>query len=106
MGYRSAVFGCWKCKRSTVVYTWPGHEVFGTDTPPEGKPATIQWRYSKTAEGSYWANTCKHCGALIGDWFLYYEPGAPFADDNGSDSESGAARRGAPGGGAHGGDPL
>lgn len=34
--------------------------------------------YSKTAEGSYWANHCKFCGALQGDFFLHSEPGGAF----------------------------
>lgn len=34
--------------------------------------------YSKTAESSYWANHCEHCGALQGDFFLHLEPGGAF----------------------------
>jgi hypothetical protein len=34
--------------------------------------------YSKTAESSYWANHCEHCGALQGDFFLHSEPGGAF----------------------------
>lgn len=34
--------------------------------------------YSKTAESSYWANHCDHCGALQGDFFLHSEPGGAF----------------------------
>lgn len=34
--------------------------------------------YSKTAESSYWANHCEHCGALQCDFFLHSEPGGAF----------------------------
>lgn len=34
--------------------------------------------YSHTAESSYWANHCEHCGALQGDFFLHSEPGGAF----------------------------
>lgn len=34
--------------------------------------------YSKTIEGSYWANHCEHCGALQGDFHLHSEPGGAF----------------------------
>lgn len=34
--------------------------------------------YSRMAEGSYWANHCKHCGALQGDFHLHSEPGGAF----------------------------
>jgi len=34
--------------------------------------------YSKTAESSYWANHCEHCGALQGDFFLHSEPDGAF----------------------------
>jgi len=79
MEYTGAEYHCWRCGRLTTVYTWAGHEMWGKAAPPPGKPASIKWIYSRTAEGSYWANTCLHCGVVIGDWYLYDEPGAPFA---------------------------
>lgn len=39
---------------------------------------TFQFRYSKTVQGKYYANTCPRCGTLSGDFFLHSEPGAPF----------------------------
>jgi hypothetical protein len=47
----------------------------------------IEWRFSRTAGDSYWANICPHCGALFGDFFLHCEPGGAFFpedDDNAS----------------------
>lgn len=34
--------------------------------------------YSRTVGGRYWANHCKHCGALQGDFHLHSEPGGAF----------------------------
>ena len=34
--------------------------------------------YSKTAESSYWANHCEHCGALQGDFFSTFRTGRRF----------------------------
>ena len=43
----------------------------------------IEWRFSRTAGDSYWANICPHCGALFGDFYLHSEPGgAFFPEDN------------------------
>jgi len=34
--------------------------------------------FSKKAEGSYFMNHCKHCGAKLGDFFMHNEPGGAF----------------------------
>ncbi|MFD0894733.1 hypothetical protein KBB96_05050 [Luteolibacter ambystomatis] len=39
--------------------------------------ASIQRRYSKTAETEYYMNLC-HCGAPFGDYFMFNEPGHAF----------------------------
>jgi hypothetical protein len=39
---------------------------------------TFQRKYSKTVGYEYFANTCRRCGVLYGDFYLYDEPGAPF----------------------------
>ena len=39
---------------------------------------TFKLKYSKTVQGSYFANTCPSCGMLSGDFHLHSEPGAPF----------------------------
>ena len=49
---------------------------------------TFRLAYSEATAGAYWANHCKHCGALLSDHDLHCEPGAPFMPD----SESAAAR--------------
>ena len=75
--YRYAPFGCWKCKKETLVFSWPGHE---NDIAPRpaGRPRTVQYRYSKVVGGKYWANVCGHCNILRGDFFLYSEPDSPL----------------------------
>lgn len=35
--------------------------------------------FSKTINGKYWANHCKHCDALQGDFFMHEEPGGEFS---------------------------
>ena len=37
----------------------------------------MRWMTSHTANATYLANTCEHCNALQGDWFIG-EPDAPF----------------------------
>ncbi|HMI04872.1 MAG TPA: DUF5710 domain-containing protein [Pedobacter sp.] len=37
-----------------------------------------QYRYSKTAEDSFWANTCKYCGILQSTFEQHEEPGGVF----------------------------
>lgn len=44
----------------------------------QGKVPTFLFRYSKTVEGKYFANTCPRCKVIYGDFFLHDEPGAPF----------------------------
>lgn len=38
----------------------------------------FKYSFSKAIQFSYWANTCKHCGILQGDFELHDEPGGPF----------------------------
>lgn len=35
--------------------------------------------YSRMAGESYWGNCCEHCKSLQGDFYLFEEPGSPFA---------------------------
>lgn len=44
----------------------------------QSKVPTFVFRYSKTIEGKYFANTCPRCKVIYGDFFLHDEPGAPF----------------------------
>ena len=69
---------CWKCDARIAVYTWPEHQMWSDTCPEEGRPATVRLMHSETAQGEYWANSCSHCGAIQGDWFLYTEPDGPF----------------------------
>jgi hypothetical protein len=62
---------CWKCSKTTPVYTWKGAP-YAKETPPNPVPDTIKYKYSKTAKDSYWVNVCIHCQASQGDNFLYF----------------------------------
>jgi len=44
----------------------------------QSKVPTFLFRYSKTVEGKYFANTCPRCKVIYGNFFLHDEPGAPF----------------------------
>jgi len=35
--------------------------------------------FSKTVNGTYWANHCKFCNVLQGDFFMHEEPGGEFS---------------------------
>jgi hypothetical protein len=78
--YRYAPYTCYdkKCQKRMIAYTWPGKVMYTTQTPPEGKPDSIKLVTAKTSGETYWANTCPHCGAIQGDWFLESEPDSPF----------------------------
>lgn len=68
--YIVALEECWKCKERIPVFWWDGVP-FAQDTPPEPRPRTIQYRYSKQYGGSYWMNTCPRCRGSQGDNFLF-----------------------------------
>jgi len=70
---------CWKCGAVIKVYTWEGHELWAKECPEEGRPASVQWRFSQDLGEEYWVNTCSECGIIQGDWFLYLED-LVFAD--------------------------
>ncbi|HBZ6168958.1 TPA: hypothetical protein ML354_001633 [Salmonella enterica] len=63
--YVADITYCWKCEEMIPVFS------FGSST---SRPYTVQYRYSKTAQEKYWANTCPKCKAMQGDWFIYMEP--------------------------------
>lgn len=89
---------CWKCKAMTPVSSLRAGElvdvecvtaedvrVLNAKELPEEIVRAVQkvnpnFRegFSRTAEHSYWANHCSHCGALQGDFFLNSEPDGPF----------------------------
>ncbi|MFZ1083230.1 MAG: competence protein CoiA family protein [Candidatus Kryptoniota bacterium] len=75
--YRYSFCQCWKCKKMTLVFTWPGQQE-GIIPAGQPRPGVIQYRSSKMAGAKYWANVCMHCSALQGDFFLYNEPDGPF----------------------------
>jgi hypothetical protein len=77
--YRYTAKQCWSCNQPMLVFAWPGQDN-NHSTPPkqEPRPPSIQYRYSKTAGGEYWANVCPHCNRIQGDFYLFSEPDGPF----------------------------
>lgn len=74
--YRTAVEGCWKCGKDILVFAWPGAT---SDKEPEiPRPRTLERRYTKMSESTYWANTCPYCNSVQGAFFLHHEPDGPF----------------------------
>jgi hypothetical protein len=102
---------CWKCGKpqDVVVIAAQGLSEGGEPIPDTQDPrslvalsaiaempsellAFIQQRqprykrqYSRTAEMSYYANTCQ-CGALFGDHYLVSEPGGAFFPEDRADA--------------------
>lgn len=68
---------CFKCKEEIPVFWWKGVP-FCEETPPEPRPHTIKYKYSKKFGGSYWVNTCANCSMLQGDNFIFLFDSAPF----------------------------
>lgn len=68
--YIAAIETCFKCEQDIPVFWWHGVP-FCQTKPPEPKPKTIKYKYSKAYGGSYWANTCANCGVMQGDNHLY-----------------------------------
>lgn len=86
---------CWKCKRViNVVFPYSDEYVswswFGMSKEEEAiwrqiaklqrqgvrffaNVGPIKYRYSKTVGEKYWMNTCKYCGAKVGNFFLKHE---------------------------------
>lgn len=77
--YIPGIVECWKCKKEILVFSWPDHDSYGKKPPKEQPiPKTIKYQYTKTANDSYWVNTCPYCHGTQGDFFLYCEPDGPF----------------------------
>ena len=93
----TAEVACWKCSSTMVVCaliapTNDEAELDGevpilmhTTALPEGVEKLIQSKvptfvlaYSHTVGEKYYANTCKFCGAISGDFHLHSKPGSAF----------------------------
>ena len=58
------------------------HDLFMPETIRsfiQNKEPTFVFKYSKTVERKYFANTCPVCKILYGDFHLNGEPGVPFS---------------------------
>lgn len=69
--YLAEIEKCYKCKEEIPVYWWDGVP-FCNFEPPQPRPRTIKFIYSKRYGCSYWANTCPNCKSIQGDNFLFY----------------------------------
>jgi len=102
---------CWKCGRpqDVVAIAAQGLREGGEPIPDTQDPMSLivlsaivempsellafiqqrqpryQKQYSRTAEMSYYANTCQ-CGALFGDHYLVSEPGGAFFPEDRADA--------------------
>jgi hypothetical protein len=78
--YRYAIHPCWRCDQRMLVFAWPGGRMFSQAKPQHHPlPQTIQYRSSRMAGARYWVNTCPHCRAIQGDFFLHGEMDGPLA---------------------------
>jgi hypothetical protein len=89
-GYLAKPYACYRCRASMSVYTWRGKSLWDEEQPPSPIPPTIQYRYSKTAEGKYWVNVCPSCRAIQGDWHLRHPDGGHSSDTNQTTTWSGS----------------
>lgn len=74
--YQVGVTDCWKCKTTIPVFQW-GNGRHSKKSPPDPRPRTVLFRFSKTMGSKYWVNTCPKCKTTQGDWFLHGVDG-PF----------------------------
>ena len=72
---------CWKCKDIMYVYSWPGHHMWSTDSPPQPKPESVQFRFYQTIGAKFWANVCQKCDAVQGD-HLVFDEHSPYKWEN------------------------
>lgn len=68
---------CWKCREETLVYRWDG-QPWARQSPPEPRPRTVKFCFSKTVGYKYWANTCGRCDSLQGDHFMFNDSAGAF----------------------------
>jgi hypothetical protein len=67
-GYAVTTYSCWRCEKATLLYFWVG--MFDYARPPDPVPRTVQPRYSSVVRRRYWANTCGHCRAMFGNFYV------------------------------------
>lgn len=77
--YYYALHTCYKCNKPMVVFDWNSSELWDKKDPPKPIPKTVQKRYTKTTESTYWVNVCPFCDSVQGDWYLNMEPGGVFS---------------------------
>ena len=92
--YQVSYGECWKCDEEIPFFSW--ESLWSESTPPEPRPRTVQYRYSRVTRSKYWANTCPKCRRIQGDWFVFHEPGGAFfpAYEEGKSAFVDAQRRG------------
>lgn len=68
--FRVAGYECWRegCETEFLVFDWPNSH--NGEPPPEKRPHTLKYRFSKMAGASYWANCCPSCDSMVGEFYL------------------------------------
>jgi len=91
----STTIGCWRCGSAMPAVALVAPNVSDADGEPcmlsevrelpepvlsfiQARFPSFRRKYSKTVGGEYFANTCRRCGVLYGDFYLHDEPGTPF----------------------------
>lgn len=77
VNYIAALENCFRCKQKTPVFWWSGIPFCETE-PPEPRPHTIKYKFSKQFGGAYWVNTCANCGVIQGDNHIFLFESAPL----------------------------
>lgn len=86
--FQTSYTSCWKCSKEILIFDWPGNSGWGHQMPKQRPfPRTIQYRYSKTVEHKYWANTCPYCESIQGNFFVSKYFHAPETYYHGNNSE-------------------
>lgn len=89
--YWAEPFTCWNCKARMLVYSWNQHGWMTDTPPPEPRPSTVRYRYSRTADGSYWVNVCPRCESIQGDNYVF-APAGPLRRPPGVPSAASESR--------------
>ncbi|HKG05344.1 MAG TPA: DUF5710 domain-containing protein [Pedobacter sp.] len=70
--------GFWKLSNEPTLFSYPVKLETGVEGYLKKHCPFYKYVYSKTAEQSFWANTCKHCGILQSTNAQHDEPGGVF----------------------------
>lgn len=101
----STTTGCWRCHAAMPAVVLVAPKVSASGGAPcilsevrelprsvlafiQSRFPTFQRRFSKTVGYAYFANTCRRCRVIYGDFYLNEEPGAPFFPETASEARA------------------